>query len=320
VTAPSGEQIRLLHGDQEVVVTGVGASLRRYAAGGREILAGYAEDEVAPSGRGQVLAPWPNRLADGEYRWEGVAARAALDEPAHHNAIHGLVRWLTWRVTARQDAAVTLACPLAPQPAYPFSLGLVVRYELGAGGLSVEVEARCEGTAPIPFGIGFHPYLAPAHGHLDGTLLRLPGARRVRLDDRGLPSGEANVAGTDRDFRQPRPLGDLELDDCFTALEAETEAGPWPEDAWTAAVMAADGNPAHATTVWADRSFPYLMCFTADTLAGLARRASVALEPMTCPPNALRTGKAVVKLEPGAIWRGTWGICPPGRAGEANGG
>jgi aldose 1-epimerase len=31
---------------------------------------------------------------------------------------------------------------------------------------------------------------------------------------------------------------------------------------------------------------------------------------MTCPPNALRTGKDVIALEPGQEWSARWGIVP----------
>jgi aldose 1-epimerase len=49
------------------------------------------------------------------------------------------------------------------------------------------------------------------------------------------------------------------------------------------------------------------MVFTGDTLADVKRR-SIAVEPMTCPPNAFRTGEGVIVLEPGESTTGRWGI------------
>ena len=69
--SPSGEQIEIAHGDQRAVVVEVGGGLRAYSAGGRELLDGYAADGQIPSGRGQVLIPWPNRLEDGAYEFDG---------------------------------------------------------------------------------------------------------------------------------------------------------------------------------------------------------------------------------------------------------
>jgi aldose 1-epimerase len=313
VTAPSGEQLRLVLGDQEAVVTEVGASLRSYRVAGRDVIAGYPSDSVAAGGRGQVLAPWPNRLEDGAYTWDGVRGRAALDEPEKGNAIHGLVRWLRWLVVERGSSWVELSCPLAPQPAYPFELSLSLRYELGAGGL--RVTAVAEGVGP--FGIGFHPYLALGDGSVDSAVLQLPARRRLLADGRGLPVGEEDVAGGAYDFGSPRPVGDLALDDCFTELEQAGEAGPWPDGAWVVRVVPRDtGVP---LALWADAAFPWLMCYTGDTLADEAvRRRSIAVEPMTCPPNALRSGVGLVRLEPGERWFGTWGIGAAG-AGAAGG-
>ena len=80
--APSGEQITIGAGDQQAVVVEVGGGLRSYSAGGRELVDGYRADEMSSSGRGQVLIPWPNRLAlagssDQPRTLHGVASRQA---------------------------------------------------------------------------------------------------------------------------------------------------------------------------------------------------------------------------------------------------
>nr|WP_219420306.1 hypothetical protein [Pseudonocardia nigra] len=64
---PSGRQHTIVHRDDRAVIVEVGGGLRSYVADGRELLDGYAEDEMATSARGQPLIPWPNRLRDGQY-------------------------------------------------------------------------------------------------------------------------------------------------------------------------------------------------------------------------------------------------------------
>ena len=71
--ASSGEQIEIAVGDQQAVVVEVGGGLRSYSAASRELLDGYRADEMSSSGRGQVLIPWPNRLQDGRYEFDGRA-------------------------------------------------------------------------------------------------------------------------------------------------------------------------------------------------------------------------------------------------------
>ena len=151
---PSGAQFELRHGSARVFVTEVGAGLREWEG----VLDGYAADEMAHSGRGQVLIPWPNRVQDGTYEWDGQSHQLPLNEPPY--AIHGLVRWLAWEAVERTKTRVALQCLLAASRGYPFTLRLRVEYELGPEGLSVRCVAENVGTQAAPFGAGFHPYIA----------------------------------------------------------------------------------------------------------------------------------------------------------------
>jgi galactose mutarotase-like enzyme len=101
---PSGEQIEIVAGDQQAVVVEVGGGLRSYSAGGRELVDGYGADERSSSGRGQALIPWPNRLQDGSYEFDGRRHQLPLNEPEHRNAIHGLVRWAAWTASRARAA------------------------------------------------------------------------------------------------------------------------------------------------------------------------------------------------------------------------
>jgi aldose 1-epimerase len=71
----------------------VGGGIRSYSVDGREVLDGYRRDAMSRSGRGQVLIPWPNRLQDGSYEFDGQLHQLDLSEAEQRNAIHGLVRW-----------------------------------------------------------------------------------------------------------------------------------------------------------------------------------------------------------------------------------
>ena len=121
--APSGEQVEISFGDQLAVVVEVGGGIRSYSAAGRDVLDGYGVDEPSASGRGQVLVPWPNRLQDGSYEFDGRSHQLPLTEPEHANAIHGLVRWASWRIGEREAHRVVMEHVIHPQPGYPFTLG-----------------------------------------------------------------------------------------------------------------------------------------------------------------------------------------------------
>jgi aldose 1-epimerase len=296
---PSGEQVELVHGDQQAVVTGVGGGLRRYSVGDRAVLDGYETTELCPSGRGQLLAPWPNRIEDGSYEFADDTYQLALDEPERRNAIHGLVRWAEWSVAERSPERAVLEHTLYPTPGYPFALDLQVEYELGESGLSVRVEATNVGVEPCPYGAGQHPYLAVEADRVDDVELQVPAATVLESNERGLPVGSSPVTA-ELDFREARTIGTTVLDHCFTGLERDSDR--------RARVRLGE------TTLWVDESWPYVMVFTGDPLPDVARR-SAAVEPMTCAPNAFRTGDGLVVLEPGETHSGLWGITPePPRA------
>jgi aldose 1-epimerase len=193
---------------------------------------------------------------------------------------------------------------LHPSPGYPFSLLLELDYHVGREGLTVTTRARSLEESLIPFGIGFHPYLAAKTETIDGAILQLPARHTLDVDDRGLPTGAITpVEGTDRDFTSSRFVGPAVLDTAFTTLERDGEGKAW-------ARLDGPGGAA-GTALWVDPGFPYLMVYTGDTLTEIPRRRrAVAVEPMTCPPNALRTGKDVIELQPDQEWSARWGIVP----------
>ncbi|MGZ8578210.1 MAG: aldose 1-epimerase family protein [Actinomycetota bacterium] len=302
---PSGAQHEIAYGDQRVTVTEVGATVRRYAVGGRAVIDGFDVHEMSTAGRGQVLAPWPNRLEEGTYSFEGIEGHAPLDEPERGNAIHGLVRWLPWTVAGRTDASLTMACVLHPSPAYPWRVELQITYALGEQGdeqgLTVTTRATNRWGSRAPFGLGFHPYLTAGTVVIDEGHLRVPARRRLVSDERGLPVGEETVEDTAFDFSEPQHIASMVLDTAFTDLVRDDDG--------RVRVSLTDAESGRNVTLWADRAFTHLMVYTGDTLTPVwRRRQGIAIEPMTCPPNSFRSGNDVIRLDPGAPWTGAWGI------------
>ena len=296
---PSGEQIEIRAGDHRVVVVEVGGGIRSYTAGDRELLDGYDEAEMATAGRGQVLIPWPNRLQDGTYEFVGRRHQLPLTEPEAQNAIHGLVRWAAWSVGEREADRVVMEHTLHPQPGYPFSLDLSIEYSVSEEGLRVASTATNVGPDACPFGSGAHPYVKVGTDTVDSVVLCAPGGTVLHFDGRGVPVSTAPVEGTEYDFRQPRAIGATKLDNAFTDLERGDDG--------LARVEVRHRDNGTELTLWLDESYPYLQLFTGDSQPSVNRR-SLAVEPMTCPPNAFRTGEGFLALEPGQSATSAWGI------------
>jgi aldose 1-epimerase len=298
VTLPTGEQVAIAHGDQRAVVSEVGATLRTFVQGGVPVVEGFAADERCQGGRGQVLFPWPNRLGEGEWEFSGRRARASIEDSTERTAHHGLVRWRPFTVDSFNQNRCVLSMVLHPSPAYPFLVSLEVAYHLGSLGLTVTSTITNRDEVPIPVGLGFHPYLAVTTPTIEGAELEVPANAFLSVNDRRLPTGEIlPVSHGALDFRVAKSISGHELDATYTELRRD--------DSGLATTVLTDANGG-VVELSVDRTFPYLQVYTGDRLEKGRRRTAVAVEPMTCPPEALRSGKDVVVLEPGQRWAGSW--------------
>lgn len=285
--------VELVSGDARLVVDLRGGGIRALTAGGWDVVDGYASGTVPAGRRGGLLLPWPNRLRDGRWRWAGRDLQLDVASPEKPNAAHGLLSWQPFGVLSRFSDAVTVGTTVEPRPGYPFRLLVAVDYRLGAERLAVTVRVRNASAEPAPLGVGMHPYLAVG-GADDGAIadaeLTVP-ARTALTVDGGLPTGERTAF----DGAVGR-IGARSIDTPLTDLERD-------DDGWARVRLR---GAARSVELAVDGSWPWLQVYTGDTLPAGQRRRSVAVEPMTCPPNALADGVDLVVLEPAATWSGTW--------------
>jgi aldose 1-epimerase len=300
VAAQSGTQWSIEADGHSAVVVEVGGTLRGYSVAGVPVLDGFEVDEISPASAGQTLAPWPNRIRDGQYTFEGRDFQLPLTEPARHNAIHGLVNWARWTEVSRTDGSVTLEFQLPAQIGYPWWLTLRSTWTVSADGLRCDQEVVNNSGSNAPWGYSVHPYVQLPGVTVDDTLLLVPARTRIVADGRLLPIGAHPVAGTEFDFNEPRRIGDLVMDATFGEIEHGADG--------ITEVTIADPRSDRKVVLWADGKFKYWQVFTGDTLHGERFRRSVAIEPMTCPPDAFRTGRDLIVLAPGEQWSASWGI------------
>jgi len=264
---------------------------------------GFAEDAMPPGGRGQLLMPWPNRIRDGAYSFAGRDLQLALSEPGKGNASHGLVRWTAWSVEEHTPHSVSLGYRLMAQTGYPWTLDLHVLYDLSADGLTVTQTATNMSASAAPYAQGAHPYLRAEHDPIDRLELLLPAATRLLVDDRKLPTGREPVEGTAFDFRVSRPIRTAVLDDAFTDLARDDDGATTVELRYP--------DTGRGVALWVDGRHRWLQVFSADEAPGTARR-SLAVEPMTAPPDAFRSGDDLTTLAPsgedGDELSASWGI------------
>lgn len=285
---PRAEPVVLRSGDTVASLSPEGGGLAGLTIDGREVVWGHDPRSLPVGAQGQVLAPWPNRVDRGRYHWRGRDLELPIDEPERSNAIHGLVRFERFVLAERDRTTARLVCRLPARPWWPFDLGLALTYGVVDGGLTLEVEAANLGEEPLPFGFGFHPYLIAAE-RVDDVRLTLPAERVLRSDERLLPIGEELVEGTELDFRAGRLVGAARLNHAFGDLR---------RDGAPMAVATVAGE-AGSLRLEVDESIRWFMVYSGDDLPAPLRRRALALEPMTCPPNALSSGIDLLEIGPG---------------------
>lgn len=303
----SGTQHALRAGDYEAVVASVGATLRSLTYRGRDLVVPFEADEVRPAHRGATLAPWPNRVVDGKYSFGGREFQLPLTEPARSHALHGLVTWLDFEAIDKGPDHVTLAAVIQPQTFYPWRVVVTTTFALGPDGLTQSVTAHNEGETPAPWGTGPHPYLVAGDGRVDGWTLELPAAQVLEVTpDRLIPTALVEVDADDPqrfDFRSPRPIGDAEIDHAYSGLI---------RDAGGTVTVRVTAGGSGVEMSW-DAACPWVQIHTADKPDVTQSRLGLAVEPMTCAPDAFNAGSydydaGLIVIEPAASATATWRI------------
>lgn len=292
----------LTHGAYSATIASVGATLRELTVDGRHLVVPFDADEVRPAYRGAILAPWPNRVVDGVYAFDGVSYQLPLTEPKRGHALHGLLVWTRFEIIEATDREAVFEAEVVPSDGYPFPLRIQVAYALGDDGLSTTVTAVNAGTSAAPYGTAPHPYLIAGPGHVDDWTLELPAATVLEVTpDRLIPTETRGVADhPEFDFRKARAIDDVFIDHAFTDLSRDATG--------TAAVRVRAADGTGVEMAWGTE-LPWVQVHTADRDdAPEISRIGLAVEPMTCPPDAFTSGTDLVRLEPGATHTASWRI------------
>ncbi|WP_333678418.1 aldose epimerase [Dyella sp.] len=262
------------------------------------------ELERSQSARSAIMAPFANRIADARYDFDGNTYDMQPGVEAQRGIRHGFVRTLDFDVANQHadahGAHVTFATSVIRPGAfagYPFAIDLAVAYTLNAKGLSLAVSMRNVGSDAAPCFFGWHPYFRFDGSELDTWELQVPATRLVRTSPEliPLPGAEAFLpleqAPKALDFRTPRPIGNVKIDNAFAGLVPDADGR----------VRTRLRDPASGLRISMWQEHGVVLVFTADTVSRDVRRA-VALEPMESMSNAFNRADCAgaIRLEAGA--------------------
>ncbi|MGI9117847.1 MAG: aldose 1-epimerase [Gaiellales bacterium] len=282
------------------VVPGVGMVVASLRHGDDELL-GQRGGLAAYRDRGSsfglpLLHPWANRLGGLDYAVGDVhvaldPATSPIRLDGNGLPIHGLLTasplWEVGHAEADDGGAEVMAtldfgAHRDLLAGFPFPHALALTHRLDAGGLQTTLTVMPTGDVAVPIAFGFHPYLAPGGTRAD-WLIDLPVTAHALLDERGLPTGEA-----ERAHPGPRALADAAYDDLYPAIEPE-------------AVFAVAAGSRRLEVAFGP-GFPCAQVYAP------ADAAFVCFEPMTAPTDALRSGDGLRLVEPGGSFTAAFRI------------
>lgn len=301
---PTGDQIHLERrvGDVTVsaVVTSIGAGLRVLRVGEVDIIQGFAEDAEVAYCAGQILIPWPNRVRDGQWSYDGEDFQLPVNEVDLNNAIHGFLLSLPHEVMATSAESVLLHATIAASEGYPWELSVVTEYSLTESGVTIEHRITNASATPAPVAVGTHPFARIGDVPTEDLVVTVPAQTRVVVDERLNTVGSEAVEGTRFDLREGQRVGDFDLDTAYADLT------PRPDGTYALVATAPDGR---SVTIWGDQNFSQAQVFNTDAFPTENGPGwAVALEPTTAPPNALASGDDLHLIAPSDTWVVTWGI------------
>jgi aldose 1-epimerase len=247
-----------------------------------------------------ILFPFPNRIRDGRFTWDGRAYHLPTGDSSGKNAIHGFAVHRPWRVVdhgadilgawvsaefqASRDAADVAHL-------WPGDYRLRITYRLSSASLRVEATVDNPGTTPLPFGLGYHPYFRAAPFGGEEVTIDIEAGKQWKLVD-CLPTGETTVVSW---IRHEQRLANVQLDHLFTEVPLSR-----PDARQCGALQSDQGK---RLVVQASRDFRELVVFTPP------HRQAICLEPYTCITDAINLQQqgvdaGLLVLAPGATWQG----------------
>ena len=262
-----------------------GATISDLKLANQSIYDGYSnlEDlETLAWGRGILLGPFPNRLKDGKYSFEGKNYQFPINDTATGTALHGFVNQLKFTLgdVKLNEEKASISCHTYYDgnfEYYPFPFLAEIQYSLSKKeGLSLCFSITNRGKSNMPVGLGWHPYFTLSE-KVNNSTLQLPKLEMIEIDGSMIPTGKLTPFNI---FEKLAKIDDFVLDNCFK-LEQSNEF----------ARVIIEGEKGRLIYTQST-DIPYLQVFTPP------HRNSIALEPMTCNVDAFNNEDGLKILAP----------------------
>lgn len=253
-------------GDSSATIDAAGAYLRRLRIAGIPILKETSDMQPTHGGMA-LLAPYANRIRDGTYSFMGKEYHFQTNKEG--NSIHGFAKDSMFQVVRRTRARLLLHSLLSDD-GYPGALDLLVTFIISPDKLEVKIRAENDSNTVLPFQLGFHPYFLYKENwkaKASGTILKLSSK------DNFFPNGTGEFIKAD----SLKSSNYGSIDNCF----------------WVDGSFSMDLGT-HILRLMRS-GLPFVQFYNGKH----AQNRSIAVEPMTAPPDCFNNRIGILEIQPG---------------------
>jgi aldose 1-epimerase len=234
--------------------------------------------------RGAKLSPFPNRIKEGAYVFNGT--RYALPKNDNIHALHGLIWNVPFTIKEQNVTEHTAQLILfkhyqKADPGFPFDYTIEIEYTLEDRQFSCQTNITNNSPMAIPIGDGWHPYLSTG-SPIDELKLQLPSAKKIETNDSLIPTGRYI---RDTTFESATHIHNTLLDDCFELEPIER----------IVETLLIDEHKQLTLVLWqkvSSHGYNFVHVYTPPD------RQSIAIEPTSCAPDAFNNKNGLMVLDP----------------------
>lgn len=300
--------IKLHYKNQVLVIDQLGGGIKQYylefEGKKKEIIHGYENDTQKVGSMGDVLFPFPGRVENSEYEFNGNKYKLSGLRLKDGHALHGFAKYALWEIISKTDSFVSLSFKMTREEykgkGFPFSLSLNLVYSLSEKGLTCKAEVVNSGKESAPFGLGFHPYYSLGVSKVDYLSLQITAGKLVEFSPSLKPTGKLlDFKDGELDFSSRKAIGNIIIDNCFSNLS-------FNDSGINETILSSDDL---RIKIWQDQNLPYLQLYSADTIGEENYRIGLAIEPQTCTGFALNMpDMGLMILQPKENFNTSWGV------------
>ncbi len=230
--------------------------------------------------RSVKLWPFPNRVYGAKYNYEGKSYDLPLNFPQEGNSIHGFLYEASFRVVEVAESSEFASLLITHEypgdlAGFPFPAKVKVLYTFDVNQkLKIDTLVMNTGQQTMPMGDGWHAYFSTGKP-IDELQLRFNPLSLFDSEDMTKMQG----------YEQFKKIGNQSWDHCFELDSSENSHELILRDTQ----LGIDIKIEQGTGT---QAYNYLQIYTPPD------RESIAIEPMSCPPDAFNHGIGLINLEP----------------------